>query len=261
MSGRKKRRIFNKKKNRYGTAVKWAAGIGIGFLICLSISLTTQLFHDSLSLLGLLIPTRTHTPQDTWDEYKTYFRNYSTKDLSPVFLAALAQTESHGSFVSAPKWSFNLKRGPLDLLKPDSTAFGLMGITASNFSKMKSFCVESGNSEVTRPWYQIDGCWFNGLSTRLSPANSIEHTAAFIQASVNKKIHSEGLELDTEKTEIFAALLHRCGLTEALSSLNNEVKTTVGSCGKTEVKVYLSSIFKNKRLFEKFAADSDFARN
>ncbi len=261
MSARKKRRIFSKKKNRYGTAVKWLAGIGIGFLICMSISLTTQFFHDSLSLLGLLIPARSHTPHDTWDEYKTYFRNYSTKDLSPVFLAALAQTESQGSFVSSPKWSFNLKRGPLDLLKPDSTAFGLMGITASDFTKMKSFCVEGSNAEVTRPWYQVDGCWFNSLSTRLSPANSIEHTAAFIQASVNKKIHSEGLELEPEKIEIFAALLHRCGLTEALRSLNNEIKTTEGSCGKTEVKVYLSSIFKNKHLFEKLAADSDFAKN
>jgi len=136
-----------------------------------------------------------------------------------------------------------------------------MGLTSSHFSKMNSFCVEAGNVEKTRLWYQVDGCWFNVLSTRLSPANSIEHTAAFIQDSVNKKIHGEGLELDREKIESFAALVHRCGLTEAIRSLDQDGTTTLGSCGKIEAKTYLSSVFKNKRLFEKIAADSDFAKN
>jgi hypothetical protein len=265
MSARKKRKIFSKKKNRYGTAMKWASGVGIGFLVCLSISLTTHLFRDSLSLIGLVLPAKSKSHQDTWDEYKKYFRHYSTKDLSPVFLAALAQTESRGSFVSAPRWTFNFKRGPFDLLSPDSSTFGIMGLTASNFSKMKPFCVTSGNSEVTRTWYQVDGCWFNFLSTRLSPANSIEHTAAFIQASVNKKIHGEGLDLSSEKVETFAALLHRCGVTEALKSISDlPTSNTLGlsfPCGKTDTTVYLSQVFKNKRIFEKIVTDSDFARN
>lgn len=265
MSVRKKRKIFSKKKNRYGTTVKWLSGVGIGFLVCIGISLTTHLFRDSLSLIGLVLPSKPQSPQDTWDEYKKYFRHYSTKDLSPVFLAALAQTESRGSFVSAPRWTFNFKRGPFDLLKPESNAFGIMGLTSSNFSKMKSFCVTLGNAEVTRTWYQVDGCWFNFLSTRLSPANSIEHTAAFIQASVNKKIHGEGLDLSHDKVETFAALLHRCGVTEALKSLSDvpllDSKGLSYPCGKTDTTVYLSQVFKNKRIFEKIVSDSDFAKN
>jgi hypothetical protein len=261
MSGRKKRKIFNKKRSHLNHSLRWFSGISLGIVGILFISLVNQGTQDLLSVLGLVTPSHSLAPQESWDEYQDYFENYSTKDLSPTFLAALAQTESSGSFFLAPKWTFSLKRGPFQILKPESTAFGLMQLTGPQFAQSKNFCIQEQNPERTGKWYHVDGCWFNSMSTRLSPANSVEHTSAFLQASVNHHIHGEGRQLVKERIEIYSALLHHCGITDGLAWLEGDQSENVPpSCRGKSAKNYLDRLYKNKRVFDTLRSESELAR-
>lgn len=260
MSGRKKRKIFNKKQNQLNKLLKWGAGISLGFGGFMLISLVTQGATDFLTLLGLVTPNHSLTHQETWDEYQAYFENYSTKDLSPTFLAALAQTESSGSFFLAPKWTFSLKRGPFQILSPESTSIGIMQLTAPRFAQSNDYCIQAKNPERTGKWYQVDGCWFNFMSTRLSPANSIEHTSAFLQASINHRIHGEARQLTSGQMEVFSALLHHCGITDGLAWLeSDQSNSNMLKCRGKSAKNYIDRLYKNKRVFDTLKSESDIA--
>lgn len=263
MARSRQRKIFDKKKRRYDTLGRWVSGILLGISVCLGISLTNQLFEDPLTMLGIAVPNSPLTPEETWRKYGLYFQKYATKDLSPSFLAALAYSESSGNFLASPKWSIKLARGPFELLKPHNQTIGLLQFTKPQFEQTLDYCIHSRGVELERSWYQFDGCWFNFLSTRLSPANSIEQAAAFMQAKIDKHIHGEVMAASQSQMETFASVLHLCGLTSALSwaeqSKDNE--NPKWHCPRDKSKSRLEKITKLKNDFNRIMNDSKMAKN
>ena len=60
-------------------------------------------------------------PADTWRDYGSLFREYSTATISPELLAALAQVEGAGNPVARTYWRWQLSWNPLALYRLPST--------------------------------------------------------------------------------------------------------------------------------------------
>src|ERR1700721_775124 len=64
-------------------------------------------------------------PSETWRQYGTLFRAYSTSTITPELLAALAQVESSGNPVARTYWRWRLSLKPLAIYHTASSAGGL----------------------------------------------------------------------------------------------------------------------------------------
>jgi len=262
MARSQKRKIFSKKKNLSGSITRWLSGLALGVAVCVGISLAHQAFEDPLAMVGLIVPQSKLTPKETWERYGPYFEKYATRDLHAPFLAALAQSTSDGNFLASPRWTIRFARGPFELLKPDNKNVGIMQFTQTQFKKSLEFCVKSGSVERERPWYQVDGCWFNRFSTRLSAANSIEQASAYIQATIDSRVHEPGVKASVGEIETFSALLHLCGITSALNWLEHEreIPNKIPNCRRGSNQVGLEKIENLQRNFEQFLADDNLVR-
>ena len=138
-----------------------------------------------------------------------------------------------------------------------------MQFTKPQFEQTLDYCIKSQGVELERPWYQFDGCWFNFLSTRLSPANSIEQSAAFMQAKIDKHMHGRVTTANESQMETFASVLHLCGLTSALSwaEQSKDHDSPKLSCPRDKSQSRLEKIAKLKNEFTRIINDTKMAKN
>src|SRR6184192_1343468 len=101
-------------------------------------------------------------PADTWRQYGALFREYSTATITPQLLAALAQVEGAGNPVARTYWRWRLTWNPFAVYQPASSAVGMYQMTDAAFAEARRYCIR--HHTVVE-----DGCWFNGLYTRVVP--------------------------------------------------------------------------------------------
>jgi hypothetical protein len=81
--------------------------IGIAVLAAFTVTnLVYQILHKPTEVFALIPGESNKAPVETWTQYASLFREYSTTSISPELLAALAQVESAGNPI-ARTWPAN----------------------------------------------------------------------------------------------------------------------------------------------------------
>lgn len=254
MSENKKRKNRRRKKSKfdfYGFVIKIAGSVSTTALILILISSSWQFIQNPFLVLASVTNDLPKTHKQTWNEFGAIFTENETTHLPSTFLAALAQTESSGRQWTSSDWTFSVDRGPLKLLAPESTSFGLMQFTKPTFELAKDYCVNGTKVEQSKPWYMLDGCWFTSLKTRASASDSIEIAAAYLQNYINQEIIYKKRSVSKRNAQRFAAITHLCGVGVARKFVrNNFFISQRTKCGSHDLSYYLKRVFKNKRAFD-----------
>ena len=189
-------------------------------------------------------------PQETWRRYGPLFREYSTAAITPELLAALAQVEGAGNPMARTYWRWRLTWNPLALYRPASSAVGTYQMTDAAFAEARRFCIR--DHEVVE-----DGCWFNGLYTRILPSHAVELTSVFLDRNVAAILATrpKAPASKRQKQEL-AAVIHLCGSGPAREFMRRGFTPGAGErCGDHDVAAYLARVNAMKREFLHFAAD------
>jgi hypothetical protein len=195
------------------------------------------------------------TPIETWRQYASLFREYSTASISPELLAALAQVEAAGNPVASTYWRWRLTWNLFAIYQPASSSVGMYQMTDAAFAEARPYCIR--HHVVVE-----DGCSLTGLDTRVLPSRAIELTAVFLDRNVTA-ILARPLKAATsaqQKREL-AAIIHLCGASSAKAFARRGYHPIAGErCGDQEVATYLVQINAMMREFLRMEAERQSAR-
>jgi hypothetical protein len=188
-------------------------------------------------------------PADTWRQYGPLFREYSTSTIPPELLAALAQVEGAGNPVARTYWRWRLTWHPFGIYEPASSAVGMYQITDAAFADARRYCIR-------RHTVVEDGCWFNGLYSRVMPSHAIELTAALLDRGVATVLARQpGMKPSPQQAQDLATLIHLCGTGPAQGFARRGFHLAPDErCGDQLVANYLAKVNAAKRQFLRLAA-------
>jgi hypothetical protein len=153
-------------------------------LICLAIlavfsaaNVVYQLLHKPTEVFALIPGESNKTPIETWTQYATLFREYSTISISPELLAALAQVESAGNPIARTYWRWRLTRNPFAVYQPASSAVGMYQMTDPAFAEAQRYCMLNHTVVET-------GCSATAFYSRVVPRHATELTAVFLDHKI-----------------------------------------------------------------------------
>jgi hypothetical protein len=226
------------------------AVIGVGALALFSA--TNLVYHVARKPTELFYPVSgslNKMPAETWRQYGSLFREYSTEAISPELLAALAQVESAGNPVARTYWRWRLSWNPLAIYQPASSAVGTYQMTDAAFADARRYCI--------RDHAVVEGCWFNGLYTRIMPSHAVELTAVSLDRGVAAILASRPKAAPSKRQkEELATIIHLCGPTAARAFARRGFAAEAGErCGDHDVASYLAKVAAMKRAFLRFAAE------
>ena len=185
----------------------------------------------------------TKTPTETWREYQTLFRRYSTPVMTPELLAALAQVEGAGNPVATTPWRLRVSVDPREIYRPASSAVGMYQMTDGTFDQAKRYCVRNHAA--------VEDCWFNGLYTRVIPSHAVELAAAYLDRRVGAIVERTRTTKATlaQKQEL-AALIHLCGAAAGEAYAARGFRLAPNQrCGQHDARAYLARVAAMKRRF------------
>ncbi len=187
-------------------------------------------------------------PAETWRHYGPLFRAYSTSTITPELLAALAQVEGAGNPMARTYWRWRLSWNPLAIYQPASSAVGTYQMTDAAFADARRYCIRDHAVE--------EGCWFNGLYTRIVPSHAVELTAVFLDRNVAAILASRPKATASKRQkEALAAIIHLCGPGPARAFARRGFTVSAGErCGDHDVATYLGQVDAMKREFLHLAA-------
>lgn len=188
------------------------------------------------------------SPADAWQDYGDLFRRYSTKDISPELLAALAEVESSGDPVARTYWRWRFTLNPFDIYAPASSSVGLYQMTDGAFAEARNHCI--ADHAVS------DDCWFTGLYTRVLPHDAIELAAVYLDRKV-AEIRAAEPKLSATPLQVqnLAAIVQLCGVGPAAKFAHHHFHLVPGErCGDTLAATYLARVDTMARQFRKLAA-------
>jgi hypothetical protein len=200
--------------------------------------------------------TLNKTPGETWHRYAPLFKKYSTKVISPEFLAALAQVEGSGNPIVRTYWRWSLAPQPFDMYRPASSAVGMYQITDGTFADARRYCIRNHEVVQDGAWNDWNSCWFNSLYTRIIPSNAVELTSAHLDRSVAGVLERHHItSASNERKQELAAVIHLCGAGAGDLYARHGLKLPPGQrCGDHEARGYVARVDAMKRLFEGIAA-------
>ena len=188
-------------------------------------------------------------PAATWRDYAPSFRAYSTAVVSPELLAALAQVEGAGDPVAHTYWRWRFSWNPFAIYKPASSAVGMYQMTDGAFDEARRYCIRHHAVE--------EGCWSDGLYTRVVPSHAVELTAVYLDRHVTEildrlpKVHPT-----PQQKQDLAALVHLCGAGPAEAYARRRFHLAHGErCGDHDPAVYLAEVHAMEHLFRRLAAE------
>ena len=189
-------------------------------------------------------------PAETWSHYAPLFREYSTATITPELLAALAQTEGAGNPVAHTYWRWRLTWHPFAIYQPASSAVGMYQMTDPAFAEARRYCIH-------RHTVIEDGCWFNGLYTRVMPSHAIELAAVFLDRNVEAILSDRpNVTASPQQKQDLAAVIHLCGAGPAKAFAHRGFHLAAGQrCGDHDAASYLAQVNAMKRQFLRLAAD------
>jgi hypothetical protein len=190
----------------------------------------------------------TKLPAETWRHYGSLFREYSTEQVSPELLAALAQIEAAGDPVARTYWHWRLTWNPLRLYEPASSSVGMYQMTDAAFSEARRYCIR--DHAVT------ENCWFNGSYMRVLPSHAVELAAIFLDRELSLLLPSERKEAATpEQEQDLAAMIYLCGPAPAEAYVRRGFRLLSGQrCGDHDAAGYLARVDDARRQFARLAA-------
>ena len=236
---------------RFG-ALPRAVRIGIALAAALavfsSVNLAYHVVRKPTELFFPLDGRLAKTPEAAWREYADLFRRYSTKDISPALLAALAEVESDGNPVARTYWRWRFSWNPFGIYAPASTSVGMYQMTDAAFAEARRSCIR--DHAVT------DDCWFNFLYTRVLPHDAIELTAVDHDRTVAElRAARPDLPASPRQIEDLAAIVQLCGIVPAANFARRHFRLAAGErCGDEAAATYLARVDAMKRQFLKLAA-------
>ena len=191
-------------------------------------------------------------PAETWRDYGPLFREYSTANISPELLAALAQTEGTGDPIAHTYWRWRLTWPPFEIYKPASSAVGMYQMTDGTFADAARYCIRN-HVAIER---ESGSCWSEGLYNRLLPSHAIELTAAHLDRSVAAILGPQGEQkATTQQKQDLAAITHLCGAGAARDFARHGYRMAAGEmCGDHSTEGYVGRVTAMIRQFQRLSA-------
>jgi len=188
-------------------------------------------------------------PPETWRQYGSLFRTYSTATITPELLAALAQTESSGNPVARTYWRWQLALNPFSLYKPASSAVGLYQTTDPAYAEVARYCIR--NHAVVD-----DDCGTNPY-IRVVPSHAVALAAIYLDRNVASVLsRTPDAKPNAQQKQDLATIIHLCGAGPALAFARRGFQVADGErCGDHLVSGYLGRVNAMKREFKRLAAE------
>jgi len=187
------------------------------------------------------------TPAQTWREYETIFRKYSTPVITPELLAALAQVEAAGNPVATTPWRLRVAADPRKVYRPASSSVGLFQMTDGTFAEAKRYCV--------REHAVREDCWFSALYTRVLPRHAVELTSAYLDRRVAAIVERRRVAPTLAQKQELAAIIHLCGASAGEMYAARGFRLMPGQrCGDHDPRAYVARVATMKRLFARLKA-------
>jgi hypothetical protein len=227
-------------------------------LLWLLLNWMYQVIRKPSELFFPVSGTLNKIPAETWRQYAPLFRKYSTKVISPEFLAALAQVEGSGNPVVRTYWRWSLTAQPFNLYRPASSAVGMYQITDGTFAEARRFCIRNHAAVQDGSWNDWNSCWFNRLYTRVVPSHAVELTSAYLDRSVAAALeHHRVKSASLERKQELAAVIHLCGAGAGDAYVRRGLRLSDGQrCGDHEARAYVERVIGMKSVFQALESGS-----
>lgn len=215
-------------------------------------NLVYHVIHKPTEMLYPVSGVMKKSPTETWREYGPLFREYSTANISPELLAALAQVEGAGDPIAHTYWRWQLAWPPFEIYKPASSAVGMYQMTEGTFADASRWCIRN-HAVIARD----SSCWSEDFYNRLLPAHAIELTSAHLDRSVAAILgqHADAAKLTAKQKQDLAALTHLCGAGAARDYARHGFKLAPGAmCGDHSAEIYAGRVETMVEQFRKLAA-------
>lgn len=227
------RRILAATPPSVRTMTALIAAVGL-FLLT---NLIYHIIHKPTEMLYPVSGVLKKSPAETWREYGPLFREFSTANVSPELLAALAQNEGAGDPIAHTYWRWRLAWPPFEMYKPASSAVGMYQMTDPTFADAERYCIRDHVvlDRSTAP------CRAEDFYNRLIPSHSIELTAAHLDRSVAAILGRQSQATARQRQDL-AALIHLCGGGPARDFVRHGFRLTEEKCGDHSAKTYADRV-------------------
>ena len=217
-----------------------------------------QVARKPTEVLGLIAPTSSKTPSQTWAAYGALFQEHSTEIMRPALLAALVQMESSGDPLARTYWRWRWVGRLYDIYAPASSAVGVLQITDGTFAEARRYCIHGHAVAREGSWLNPRSCWFNSLYFRAIPSHAIEMTSARLHQVVVETVAEMGVSRATlDQKQRLAAVIHLCGRERGRAFAARGFRPLPGEgCGDHGLRAYLARV----QRFEEAFARMDLAR-
>ncbi|HXP95638.1 MAG TPA: hypothetical protein VN809_02925 [Telmatospirillum sp.] len=195
-------------------------------------------------------------PTETWRQYGPFFRAYSTADISPELLAALAQVEGAGDPMAHTYWRWRLTWNLFSIYRPASSAVGMYQMTDPAFADSRRYCIRHHSVVAAGAWNDWQSCWFNDLYTRVIPSHAIELTAVSLDRNVRGILPRPlAQKASPQQKQDLAAIIHLCGAGPARAFAHRGFQLSPDErCGDHSAAAYLAQVNAMKSKFQRLAA-------
>jgi Transglycosylase SLT domain len=230
--------------------VQIAGGVAI---LLAAIALVNLVYHVILKpteLFAFIGHRLDKEPPETWRQYGSLFRSFSTSTITPELLAALAQVESSGNPVGRTYWRWRWSFNPLAIYQPASSAVGLFQMTDGAFDEAARSCI--------RDHAVVDsGCGSTFLTIRSIPSHAVELASVYLDRHVTDVLARTGeVKASAQQKQDLAAFIHLCGAGPAAAFARRHFQMMAGErCGDHLVAAYVAHVNAMKRQFVRLAAD------
>jgi hypothetical protein len=231
-------------------------------MLWLALNWMYQVVRKPSELFFPVSGTLNKMPAETWRQYGSLFRKYSTPVLSPELLAALAQVEGSGNPLVRTYWRWSFGPRPFEVYRPASSAVGMYQITDGTFAQARHYCIRDHAVAEDGPWNDWDSCWFNRLYTRVIPSHAIELTAAYLDRGVTDALARHHVKSATPQLRRdLAAVIHLCGAGAGDAFVRRGLKLAPAErCGEHDARDYVSRVTAMERVFEVIEASMSAPR-
>jgi len=237
------RRVIGATPPSIRTVTVLAAAAGLFLLV----NLIYHVIRKPTEMLYPVSGVLKKSPEESWRDYGALFRDYSTANISPELLAALAQVEGTGDPMAHTYWRFHLTWPPFEIYKPASSAVGMYQITDATFADASRYCIRDHVVIENSP----EVCWSENLYNRLLPSHAIELTSAHLDRSITAILGSR--KATPRQKQDLAALVHLCGAGAAHDFARHGFKLAGAMCGDHLAQSYVERVDAMVRLFQELA--------
>lgn len=237
-------------------AIRTITLLTIALVVFAAVNLVYQIVRKPAEMFFPVSGVLNKMPSETWREYGPLFREYATGTISAELLAALAQMEGAGNPVAHTYWRWRLTTDIFSIYRPASSSVGMYQMTDPTFAEARRYCIRHHTVVEAGAWTDWNGCWFNGLYTRVVPAHAIQLTSAHLDRSVAAILQNHaGPPPSAQQKQDLAALVHLCGAGPARSYVHRGFQLAPDElCGDHSAAAYIAQVDALKRQFQRLAA-------